>query len=104
MAAGCSMPAMLSRFLSARWILPAAALAAGCTGGRSELDVIPPDAGVDAPPVPEAGPPPVETSSRVDLLLVIDNSPNTDQFRALFSATAPYLVGRFAHPACVNGL
>ncbi len=40
----------------------------------------------------------------MDLLLVIDNSPNTDELRALFGATAPYLVSRFAHPACVNGL
>ena len=95
---------MRSRFLSVGWILPAAALAAGCTGGRSELDVIPPDAGTDAPPVPEAGPPPIETSDKVDLLLVVDNSPNTDNFRGLFAETAPYLVSRFAHPACVNGL
>jgi hypothetical protein len=43
-------------------------------------------------------------SSKVDLLFVVDNSPNTDAFQALLGATAPYLLGRFAQPACVNGL
>src|ERR1700722_2871530 len=104
MAAGCSLHGMRFCFHGLGWIVPAVALAVGCTGGRSGLDVAPPDAGIDAPVVPEAGPPPIETSSRVDLLLVIDNSPNTDELRALFGATAPYLVSRFAHPACVNGL
>lgn len=94
------------RLLAAGIVLGAAsgALVAACDGGRTELGVAPPDAGVDAPPVPEAAPPPLETSDKVDLLLVVDNSPNTDDFRALFAATAPYLLDRFAHPACVNGL
>jgi hypothetical protein len=80
-------------------------MTAGCFEGRSELSDLPPgfDAGSDAAP-PEAGPPPVTTSDKVDLLLVIDNSPNTDDFQALFAATEPYLLGRFAQPACVNGL
>src|SRR5271170_4869300 len=99
---------MVRRFLFAAGIVPAAAcaaLAAACGGGRTELGVIPPDAGSDAPPpVPDAAPPPIETSDKVDLLLVIDNSPNTENFQALFGATAPYLLGRFAQPACVNGL
>ena len=87
--------------LAGSWV----ALGAACNpGGRTDLAVIPPDAGSDAPPVPDAAPPPIEISDKVDLLLVIDNSPNTDDFRTLFGATAPYLLDRFAHPACVNGL
>jgi hypothetical protein len=81
-----------------------AVFATGCTGGRSDVVVMPRDAGVDAPPMPEAGPPPAETSDKVDLLFVIDNSPNTDDFQGLLAATAPYLTDRFLHPACVNGL
>ncbi len=81
-----------------------AALATGCDG-RTELEVLAPDAGSDAATVVEdAGPPPIETATTVDLLLVVDNSPNTENFQGLLAATVPYLVGRFAQPACVNGL
>jgi hypothetical protein len=99
---------MRSRFLFAAALALGAACASlgtACGGGRTELAVIPPDAGSDAPPpVLDASPPPIETSNKVDLLLVIDNSPNTENFQALFAATAPYLLRRFAQPACVNGL
>jgi hypothetical protein len=87
-------------------VVACAVLGAGCVDGRSDLDAIIVDAGSDAPvdAMPEAGPPPIETSDKVDLLLVVDNSPNTDNFQALFAATEGYLLGRFAQPACVNGL
>ena len=86
-------------------LVAAPALTAGCVG-RTELEVIPRDAGSDAPvdAAPEAGPPPIKTATTVDLLLVVDNSPNTENFQSLLAATVPYLVGRFAQPACVNGL
>jgi hypothetical protein len=78
---------------------------AGCTGGRTELDIEVPDAGSDAEPVIDAGPPPpIEKSTKVDLLFVVDNSPNTDAAHDLLADTAPYLLDRLAHPACVNGL
>src|SRR5258708_5403039 len=98
---------MRRRFLFAAGILLGAAcapLASACFGGRTDPGVALPDAGSDAPVEAEAGPPPIEVSGKVDLLLVIDNSPNPDDFRALFGAPAPYLLDRFAPPACVNGL
>ncbi len=96
----------MCRFLRAVLAVAGAALVAGCTGGRSDLGLETSDAG-DASadgPEPEAGPPPITTSHRVDLLLVVDNSPNTENFQAIFAATEGYLLGRFATPACVNGL
>src|SRR5512143_2106600 len=93
---------MRRRFLMAAL---GASLASGCLSSRSELEITPPDAGSDAEPPPvDAGPPPIETSDKVDLLLVIDNSPNTDNFHALLAQSVGYLLDRFAHPACVNGL
>ena len=82
-----------------------AALSAGCDG-RTDLAPFMPDAGPDGPVVmaPDAGPPPIETATTIDLLLVVDNSPNTENFQSLLAATVPYLVGRFAQPACVDGL
>jgi hypothetical protein len=78
---------------------------AACNGGRTDPGVTPEDAGADAPPEADAGgPPPLQVSDKVDLLLVVDNAPNTDDLQALFAATLPYLLDRFAHPACVNGL
>lgn len=77
-------------------------LAAGCLEGRTAILDGPYDAGADAGP--DAGPPPATTSNKVDLLLVIDNSPNTESFQALFATTEPYLLSRFAAPVCVNGL
>jgi hypothetical protein len=98
---------MPRRLLVTAGILLGAACAplAACNGGRSDLGVPIPDAGTDAPPdVDAGGPPPLEVSDKVDLLLVVDNSPNTDAFQGLFGATLPYLLDRFARPACVNGL
>jgi hypothetical protein len=102
---------MWRRFLQAALVLGAAgsmgpATAAGCVWGRSELEVDLPDAGsdADADADADAAPPPIEQSGKVDLLLVMDNSPNTDTFHELFAQTAPYLVDRLVHPACVNGL
>jgi hypothetical protein len=62
------------------------------------------DAGSDAGPEVDAGPPPVTRSDQVDLLFVVDNAPNTDAMHTLLAGTVPYLLGRFAQPACVNGL
>ncbi len=103
----------MRRFLPAGpWVLAATAaltacsvLSAGCDA-RTDLDPFVPDAGSDGPvaTVPDAGPPPITTATRVDLLLVVDDSPNTENFQSLLAATIPYLVGRFAQPACVNGL
>src|SRR4051812_39154933 len=81
------------------------ALLTGCWAGRSGLETdLVMDAGSDAPPVVDAGPPPLEKSSKLDLLLVVDNSPNTQAFHELLAATVPYLLGRLTRPACVNGL
>src|SRR3954468_18178943 len=103
---------MWRRFLRAALVLGAAgsvasATAAGCVWGRSALEEnLFPDAGSDAAADADAdaAPPPIEQSNKVDLLLVLDNSPNTDTFHELFTHTAPYLVDRLVHPACVNGL
>jgi hypothetical protein len=94
--------------------LVAAALAAlasssalsGCDA-RSALDTsLVLDAGpdVDAAVEEDAAPPPIETSDKVDLLLVVDNSPNTELAHQLLADTIPYLVDRLVHPVCVNGL
>lgn len=80
------------------------ALGAGCAGRTALETNLVPDAGDDAGPVVDAGPPPIETSSKVDLLFVVDNSPNTDGFHDLLAASVPYLIQRLARPACVNGL
>ncbi|APR75010.1 Hypothetical protein A7982_00356 [Minicystis rosea] len=79
-------------------------LAAGCAG-RSTLETdVTPDAGEDAAPVVDAGTPPIETSNKVDVLFVVDNSPTTDGFHDLLASSMGYLIDRFTHPACVNGL
>src|SRR5580698_5768992 len=80
------------------------AASAGCFEGRSSLDSIVIDAGSDAGPVVDAGPPPVVVSDQVDLLFVVDNAPNTDSVHDLLAGTVPYMLGRFAQPACVDGL
>lgn len=99
---------MRRRFLFARSSLAAAvfglAIGAGCAG-RSSLETdVTPDAGEDAGPVVDAGPPPIEKSDKLDVLFVVDNSPNTDAFHELLASSVPYLIQRLAHPACVNGL
>lgn len=104
---------MRRRFLRAWSTAPAArsslaallALLAGCFSGRSALETdLPVDAGADAAPVVDAGPPPIERSGKVDLLFVVGSSPNTDPFHQILSSTLPYLLGRLTRPACVNGL
>jgi hypothetical protein len=78
---------------------------AGCS--RAELETNPfLDAAPDVEDEPEvdAAPPPFETSRKVDLLLVIDNSQNTDVAQQAMADTIPYLIDRLIHPACVNGL
>jgi hypothetical protein len=80
------------------------ALLTGCFSGRSTLEIEPVDAGSDAPPVVDAGVPPIERSGKLDLLLVVDNSPNTQAFHEILASTVPYLMGRLTSPACVNGL
>lgn len=78
---------------------------AGCS--RAELETNPfldaaPD--VEEEPDVDAAPPPLETSRKVDLLLVIDNSQNTDVAQQAMAETIPYLIDRLIHPPCVNGL
>ena len=84
-----------------------AALAASGCAGRSLLEIDAADAGADADAGVEpddAGPPPVEDSDKVDLLLVVDNSRNLETAQALLADTIPYLLGRLVNPPCVNGL
>ncbi|MFO0759711.1 MAG: hypothetical protein U0359_24695 [Byssovorax sp.] len=80
---------------------------AGCDG-RASLDTsLVLDAGPDADAAEEeeaSPPPPLDKSSKIDLLLVVDNSPNLDLAHTLLAETMPYLVDRLVHPACVNGL
>lgn len=73
---------------------------------RTELDLGLRDAGPDAADAGEvdAAPPPATRSSKLDLLLVLDNSKDTGVEHELLAQTLPYLTGRLAHPACVNGL
>ena len=91
-----------------RWVSSACVALAflGCAG-RSEIGDTGKDAGVDAD-VPDAevdaGPPPIETAEKVDLLLVIDNSRNLEVAQQIFLETVPYLLDRLVNPACVNGL
>src|SRR5690242_9480077 len=99
---------MRRRFLRAGSLLSClaatVALGAGCAG-RSALETdLFVDAGSDAGPVVDAGPPPIETSSKVDVLFVVDNSPNTDAHHELLAASVPYMIQRLTRPACVNGL
>ncbi|MFT3771147.1 MAG: hypothetical protein QM820_37505 [Minicystis sp.] len=99
---------MRRRFLQAGSRLLAAAaglsLVTACAGRTTlETDILP-DAGEDAAPVVDAGAPPIEKADKVDILFVVDNSPNTDSFHDLLASSIPYLVDRLTHPACVNGL
>lgn len=83
-----------------------AGLVAGCS--RAALDTsIRLDAAPDVAPEPEADAAlsrPIETSHAIDLLLVVDNSQNTDVAHRALADTVPYLIDRLANPACVNGL
>ncbi|HVY47080.1 MAG TPA: hypothetical protein VHB21_14430 [Minicystis sp.] len=55
------------------------------------------------PPEPDAGPP-IQTSDKLDVLLVVDNSDDLDLMHDVLANTVPYLMQRLAQPACVNGL
>ena len=94
---------MRRRFLRAFSTFAAIVAATGCTRTPLPEDLFE-DAGADAAPMVDAGPPPLEKSSKVDLLFVVDNSPNTATFQELLASTLPYMLDRLAHPACVNGL
>ncbi|MEO7328447.1 MAG: hypothetical protein ABI193_07715 [Minicystis sp.] len=93
--------------LASALALPAALVSlAGCEGRASIDTSLVLDAGpdVDAAEEEDAAPPPLEKSNKIDLLLVVDNSPNLDLAHQLLADTIPYLVDRLTHPACVNGL
>ncbi len=60
-------------------------------------DVVEVDANVEPPP-------PIEEATRVDVLLVVDNSRNLDVAHQALAETVPYLIDRLFNPACVNGL
>src|SRR5262245_16436896 len=78
-----------------------ATLLLGCLG-RSALD--PPDVGQDGGVGGMDVTPPMATSDKVDILLVVDNSKNLEAAHNLFADTVPYLLDRLARPPCVNGL
>jgi hypothetical protein len=99
--------------VSARWrsrlhtFLTTSVIALAVSGcARSDLDLGLPDAGPDAGDAGplDAGPLPEPRSSKLDLLLVLDNSQDTALQHELLAQTLPYLTGRLARPACVNGL
>jgi hypothetical protein len=79
----------------------------GACDGRSSIETNPiVDAGSDVVEVDaDAAPPPrLEEATKVDLLLVVDNSRNLDVAHRALAETVPYLIDRLVHPACVNGL
>jgi hypothetical protein len=78
-------------------------IGAGCAG-RSALETdLTEDAGFDAGQI-DAGPTPITKSDQLDVLFVVDNSPNTGAFHDMLAASVAYLTGRLTSPACVNGL
>ena len=84
----------------------AATLLSACDG-RSYIETNPlVDAGSDVVEVDAAAepPPPIEEASRVDVLLVVDNSRNLEVAHRALAETVPYLIDRLVNPACVNGL
>jgi hypothetical protein len=78
----------------------------GACDGRSFIPTsLVVDAGTDVVEVDaDAAPPPIEQATKVDVLLVVDNSRNTDVAHQTLAETVPYLIDRLLHPACVNGL
>jgi hypothetical protein len=90
--------------LGAAWGLALGAALLGCSG-RTGLRMVDDDATEeDAGPPPDAGPPLIEQSDKLDVLLVVDNSKNTSAAQDLLARTLPYLLERLIRPACVNGL
>jgi hypothetical protein len=85
----------------------AATLLSACDG-RSYIETNPLlDAGPDVVEIDaaaDAEPPPIEEATRVDVLLVVDNSRNLEVAHRALAETVPYLVDRLVNPACVNGL
>lgn len=77
----------------------------GCIG-RSEVPLVDAgvDAGDDAGVEMDAGAPPIDATKKLDVLLVVDNSTNTDVQQELLALTVPYLTHRLTNPPCVNGL
>ena len=89
---------------SAPLALTGAALLLACSG-RTDLRLPPAEAGADAGlPDSDGGRPPIEEASKVDVLLVVDNSKNLSAGQDLLARTVPYLLERLTRPACVNGL
>lgn len=79
----------------------------GACDGRSYIETNPLlDAGSDVveTDADAAPPPPFEEASKVDILLVVDNSRNLEVAHQALAETVPYLIDRLVHPACVNGL
>jgi hypothetical protein len=74
--------------------------------GRAEVPSSIADAGSDAShtQLPDAGPGPIESASKIDLLLVVDNTASLDLSHELLAQTLPYLLRRLVRPPCVNGL
>lgn len=79
----------------------------GACDGRSYIETNPLlDAGPDVVEIDAdaAPPPPIEEATRVDVLLVVDNSRNLEVAHQALAETVPYLIDRLVNPACVNGL
>ena len=79
----------------------------GACDGRSYIETNPLlDAGPDVVDADaDAGPPPpIEEATKVDVLLVVDNSRNLEVAHQALAETVPYLINRLLKPACVNGL
>jgi hypothetical protein len=86
---------------------PLAAVLVSACDGRSYIETNPLlDAGPDVVEVDaDAGPPPpIDEATKVDVLLVVDNSRNLEVAHRALAETVPYLVNRLLNPACVNGL
>ncbi len=92
-------------------LLVRAACALGVFGLVSCARTGPDDSNIDdhvehdagKPPPIDAGPP-IQTSDKLDVLLVVDNSDDLELAHTLLAQTLPYLMQRLASPACVNGL
>jgi hypothetical protein len=86
-----------------------AATLLGACDGRSSIETNPLlDAGPDVVEIDadaDAAPPaPIEEATKVDVLLVVDNSRNLEVAHQALAETVPYLIDRLLNPACVNGL
>jgi hypothetical protein len=92
-------------------LLAPVVLALGALGIASCARTGPDDSNIDdgtkhdagRPPPVDAGPP-IQTSNKLDVLLVVDNSDDLELAHSLLAETLPYLMQRLSAPACVNGL